>query len=75
MDLSNFIELFEEISNSKLDLDVIFDNDQTSGNTLGVVKGTGTGADTSETGATITNPTTPNVPAPIIIRSLENFMP
>lgn len=61
----DILNIGANVNPEAIDLDVIFDNDQTSGNALGVVKGTGTGADTSETGATITNPTTSNT-APTI---------
>ena len=54
------------------DLDVIFDNDQVSTNDLSVVKGIGTGADSSETGAKIVNPTTQGV-APTITGFTSNF--
>ena len=54
------------------DLDVIFDNDQVLNNELAPVKGTGTGADTSEAGAVITNPITQGV-APVISGFTSKF--
>ena len=44
-----------------VDLDVIFDNDQVVSNNIATVKGVGTGADPTETGATITNPSVAGV--------------
>ena len=55
-----------------VDLDVIFDNDQVASNNIATVKGVGTGADPTEPGATITNPSVAGV-APVISGFTSKF--
>lgn len=69
LDISN---IGANVNPDDVDLDVIFDNDQTEANNLSVVKGVGTGADSSEAGAVITNPAVSGV-APVISGFTSKF--
>lgn len=69
LDISN---IGGTVNPGERELDVIFDNDQVLNNDLNVVKGEGSAADATETGAVITNPTTTGV-APVISGFTSKF--
>lgn len=70
LDITN---LEATVTPSESELDVFFDNDQVKDNELAVVKGEGTGAVSTETGATITNPALNSGTQPTITGFTANF--
>lgn len=70
LDISN---IGANVNPDDVDLDVIFDNDNVAANSLDVVKGVGTGADVTESGAVITNPAVSGV-APVISGFTSKFI-
>ena len=69
----NITNIDATVTPGESELDVFFDNDQTKDNALEVVKGTGTGALSTEEGATITNPALNSGTQPTISGFTANF--